>query len=86
MSMLVFTSQFRICKVRERRRFWSSRPNRELPVTSMTTVVGFAILGVYCIIVRPIAVYEPLFILVFSALLTFSLDFPKYYIFKKLGL
>ena len=81
--MLVFTSQFRLYIVRERRRFWSSRPGRELLVASMATVLGFAILGVYGIIVPPVTVYEALFILVFSALLTFSLDFPKYYIFKK---
>jgi len=86
MLMLVFTSQFRLYIVRERRRCWSSRPGRELLVASMATVLGFAILGVYGIIVPPLTVYEVLFILVFSAALTFSLDFPKYYVFKKLGL
>jgi H+-transporting ATPase len=86
MLMLVFTSQFRLYIVRERRRFWSSRPGRELFVASMATVLGFAILGVYGIIVPPLTVYEVLFILVFSAVLTFSLDFPKYYVFRKLGL
>lgn len=86
MLMLVFTSQFRLYIVRERRRFWSSRPGRELLVASMATVLGFAILGVYGIIVPPLTVYEVLFILVFSAVLTFGLDFPKYYVFRKLGL
>ena len=55
-------------------------------VASMATVLGFAILGVYGIIVPPLTVYEVLFILVFSAVLTFGLDFPKYYVFRKLGL
>lgn len=54
MLMLVFTGQFRLNIVRERRCFWSSRTSRELLVASMATVLGFAILGAYCIIVPPL--------------------------------
>jgi H+-transporting ATPase len=86
MLMLVFTSQFRPYIARERRRCWSSRPGRELLVATVATVLGFALLGVYGIIVPPLPAYEVLFILVFSGVLTFSLDFPKYYVFRKLGL
>jgi len=86
MLMLVFTSQFRIYIVRERRHCWSSRPGRELLVASLATVIGFALLGVYGIIVPPLTLYEVLFILALSAVLTFSLDFPKYYVFRRLGL
>jgi len=86
MLMLVFTSQFRIYIVRERRHFWSSRPGRELLVASTATVIGFALLGVYGIIVPPLTLYEVLFILTLSAVLTFSLDFPKYYVFRRLRL
>jgi H+-transporting ATPase len=86
MLMLVFTSQFRPYIARERRRCWSSRPGRELLVATVATVLGFALLGVYGIIVPPLPAYEVLFILVFSGALTFSLDFPKYYVFRKLGL
>jgi hypothetical protein len=52
----------------------------------MATVLGFAILGVYGIIVPPLMAYEVLFILVFSAVPTFGLDFPKYDVFRKVGL
>jgi len=86
MLMLVFTSQFRVLIVRERRRCWSSQPGRELLIASVATVVGFALLGTYGIIVPQLAVYEVLFILGFSAAFTFALDFPKYYVFRKLGL
>jgi H+-transporting ATPase len=86
MLMLVFTSQFRVFIVRERRRCWSSQPGRELLIASIATVVGFALLGIYGIIVPQLAVYEVLFILGFSAAFTFALDFPKYYVFRKLGL
>jgi H+-transporting ATPase len=86
MLMLVFTSQFRPYIARERRRCWSSRPGRELIAATVATVLGFALLGVYGIIVPPLTANEVLFILVFSGALTFSLDFPKYYVFRKLGL
>ena len=86
MLMLVVTSQFRVFIVRERRRCWSSQPGRELLIASLATVVGFALLGIYGIIVPQLTVYEVLFILGFSAAFTFALDFPKYYVFRKLGL
>jgi H+-transporting ATPase len=86
MLMLVVTSQFRVFIVRERRHCWSSQPGRELLIASLATVVGFALLGIYGIIVPQLTVYEVLFILGFSAAFTFSLDFPKYYVFRKLGL
>ncbi|HXZ97825.1 MAG TPA: plasma-membrane proton-efflux P-type ATPase [Candidatus Acidoferrum sp.] len=86
MLMLVFTSQFRVYIVRERRRCWSSRPGRELLIASIATVTGFALLGLYGIIMPPLTVTEVLFILGFSAAFTLSLDFPKYQVFRRLGL
>jgi H+-transporting ATPase len=86
MLMLVFTSQFRVYVVRERRRCWSSRPGRELLIASTATIIAFALLGVYGIIMPPLTVTEVLFILGFSAVFTLSLDFPKYYVFRRIGL
>jgi H+-transporting ATPase len=86
MLMLVFTSQFRVLIVRERRRWWSSRPGNELLVASMATIIGFALLVVYGIIVPQLAPFEVLFVLAFSAASTLSLDFPKYYVFGRLRL
>jgi len=86
MLMLVVTSQFRVLIVRERRRCWSSQPGRVLLIASAATVVGFALLGIYGVIVPQLTVYEVLFILGFSAAFTFALDFPKFYVFRKLGL
>jgi len=86
MLMLVFTSQFRVYIVRERRHLWSSRPGRELLAASVATIAGFVLLGVYGVIIPKLTFYEVFFILGLSALFTFSLDFPKYYIFRRLGL
>ncbi|MBS7643417.1 plasma-membrane proton-efflux P-type ATPase [Candidatus Bathyarchaeota archaeon] len=86
MLTLIFTSQFRVLVVRERRHFWSSRPSRELLVSTMASICVFALIGVYGIIVPAITPYQVLFILGFSALFTLSIDFPKYYVFRKFGL
>jgi H+-transporting ATPase len=83
---LVFTSQFRVLIVRERGHFWSSKPGRELAISSLGTVIGFALLGVYGIILPPITATQVLIVLGFSAIFTLGLDFPKFYAFRQLGL
>jgi H+-transporting ATPase len=84
--MLVFTSQFRILIVRERRHFWCSRPGKELTISSVATIVGFLILGVWGIIVPALTPVEVLVALVFSAIFTLGVDFPKFYTFRRFGL
>jgi H+-transporting ATPase len=87
MLTLVFYSQFRVCIVRERRHFWSSKPGIELIISIIATLVGFTLLGVYGIIISPLPLYQVLFILAFSALFTFGIIEPfKYQVFKKLQL
>jgi H+-transporting ATPase len=86
MLMLVFTSQFRVLIVRERRHFWASRPGRELVISSVVTLFGFAVLGVFGVVLPPVTVVQVLMILGFSALFTIALDFPKYYVFRRFGL
>jgi len=84
--MLVFTSQFRIYVVRERRHFWDSRPSRTLIISSTAAILIFTLLGVFGFIIARLSLYQVLFILVFSALFTFSIELPKYYTFRKSGL
>jgi H+-transporting ATPase len=86
MLMLIFTSQFNVYIVRERKYFWSSRPGRELVFSTTGALILFSLLGVYGLIVTPIALYQVLFILGFSALFTFAIDYPKYLAFRKFGL
>jgi H+-transporting ATPase len=86
MLMLVFTSQFRVLVVRERKHFWNSRPGRELLISSILTIFGFALLGTYNLIIPRLKFVEVLFILGFSALFTLGTDFPKYYVFRRFGL
>ena len=84
--MLIFTSQFRVFIVRERKYFWSSLPGRELAISTIGALVVFSLLGVYGLIIPALAPYQVLFVLGYSALFTLAIDFPKYKAFKKFGL
>jgi len=86
MLNLIFTSQFKVLIVRERRRFWSSIPGRELLILSAATIIGFTLLGIYGIFVPSLTLHQVLTVLAFSALFTLGIDFPKYYLFRRFGL
>ncbi len=86
MLNLVFNSQFRVLIVRERRHFWSSLPGRELLLLSSATLIGFALLGLYGILVPSVSLPQVFAVLGFSVLFTLGIDFPKYYLFRKFGL
>ena len=83
MLALIFTSQFRVYIVRERRYLWSSRPGRELLVATMAAIVVFGLLGVFGLIVPSVTLVQMLFVLGLSALFTFAIDYPKYLAFRK---
>jgi H+-transporting ATPase len=84
MLTLVFHSLLRVTIVRERRHFWSSRPGIGVTVSIVVTFLAFILLGVFGIIVQPIALEQVLFTLGFSALFIFViLDPIKYWTFKK---
>jgi H+-transporting ATPase len=86
MLMLIFTSQFNVYIVRERKYFWSSRPGKELVFATAGAIIVFSLLGVYGPIFTPLTPYQVIFILGFSALFTFAIDYPKYLAFRKFGL
>jgi H+-transporting ATPase len=84
--MLIFTSQFRVYIVRERKHFWDSRPGKSLLISTTAAIVIFALLGIFGIIIAQLTLYEVLFILGFSALFALGIDLPKYYTFREFGL
>ncbi|HZV13182.1 MAG TPA: plasma-membrane proton-efflux P-type ATPase, partial [Candidatus Kapabacteria bacterium] len=86
MLNFVFNSQFRVLIVRERGHFWDSLPGKNLLVVNTLTLIGFTLLGAYGIFVPSVALSEVLLVLGFSAVATALIDFPKCFIFKKLGL
>jgi H+-transporting ATPase len=83
MLNLVFNSQFRVLIVRERQHCWSSCPSRSVLALMAATIGGFIVLVAAGIFVAPLAVSQIFIVLLFSALSAFTIDFPKYYLFKK---
>lgn len=86
MLNFVFNSQFRVLIVRERKHSWSSMPGRELFTLSFLTILVFTLLGLYGIIVSALTFNQILTVLVLSAIFSVSIDFPKYFLFKKFRL
>jgi H+-transporting ATPase len=84
--MLVYTSQFRIYLVRERRHFWDSRPGRGILISSAAAIVVFSLLGIFGIIIQGLGAVPVVFLVAFSALFTLAVELPKYYVFRWLGL
>jgi H+-transporting ATPase len=86
MLSLIFNSQFRVLIVRERRHFWSSLPGKGLLISSTAAIIGFALISIFGILIPQLNLSIVLTILGFSALFTLGIDFPKSYLFKKIGL
>jgi len=86
MLQLIFTSQFRVYLVRERKHFWSSRPGNELLVSTAAALLVFTSLGIFGVIVPSLTLYEVLFVLGFSAVFILIMDPIKYWGFRKFGL
>jgi len=86
MLSLIFNSQFRVLIVRERNHFWSSLPGKELLISSTAAIIVFALMALFGILIPPLSLIVVLTVLVLSALFTFGIDFPKYYMFRKFGL
>jgi H+-transporting ATPase len=84
MLLLVFMSQFRVLIVRERRFFWSSRPGGALVLSTIGTLVGFALLGGYGVFVAPLTSAQVAVVFGFSLVATLVIDVPKHLIFKKI--
>jgi len=86
MLSLIFNSQFRVLIVRERNHFWSSLPGKGLLISSTAAIIVFALIALFGILIPPLSPLVVLTVLVLSALFTFGIDFPKYYMFRKFGL
>ena len=86
MLMLLFTSQFRVLIVRERRHFWSSRPGRELTYTAVIAIVAFTLVGFFGVVVPALSPSVVIATLAYSAVVTLAADFPKYLIFRRFNL
>jgi H+-transporting ATPase len=83
---LVFTSLLKIFIIRERRRFWSSAPGKSLLVAGLSAIFVFFLIGTFGFLIPAVSLSQIAALFLFSLLFIFLLDFPKYYVFKKIGL
>jgi H+-transporting ATPase len=72
--------------VRERKHFWSSLPGKGLLISTTSAIIGIALISLLGILVSSLNLSIVLSVLGLSALFTFGIDFPKYYLFKKFDL
>ena len=86
MLSFIFNSQFRILIVRERNHFWSSLPGKGLLISSASAIIGISLISLFGILIPPLSLIVVLTVLGLSALFTFGIDFPKYWMFRKFGL
>ena len=82
MLSLVFNTQFRILIVRERKHFWSSVPNKNLLIVSITTIIGFILLGIFAAFMPVLLPYQVFILLGIAAIFMLSIDIVKYGLFK----
>lgn len=79
---LVFNTQFRMLIVRERKHFWSSRPSVYLLAINIGTIIVFAFLSVFGLIIPAIDTRVALSILGIVMACVLVIDFIKYYLFQ----
>ena len=84
--VLVFTGQFTILVVRERGHFWASRPARLVSGTIGFSIIAFVLIAIFGTAMTPLAPTVVLAVLAACALYTFAMDWPKAWLFKRLGI
>ncbi|BDC18054.1 plasma-membrane proton-efflux P-type ATPase [Acidianus sp. HS-5] len=85
-DMLVFTGQFTVYMVRERRSMWSSRPSNFLMISSLVDIIFISAISVLGILVSPIPIQYVLLILGVSFGFTVVFDHIKNISFKTVGI
>ncbi len=79
---LVFTSQFRVLIVRERRCVWDSMPGKVLLMSTGGTIALFFAMGAIGFIIPSLGAKESAIAIVYSLVFTALLDCPKRLLFK----
>ncbi len=83
---LVFTAQFAIIIIRERGHFWNSWPAKLVSITMAIAIIIFIPLSIYGIIIAPLSASLVFLTLIICAVCVLAIDFPKVWIFKKVGI
>lgn len=78
---LVFNTQFRVLTIRERKHFWSSKPSIYLLTINIVTIIAFALLGIWGLIIPAISATAVFGILGIVMACVLVIDLIKYYLF-----
>ena len=85
-DMLVFSGQFTVYMVRERRSMWSSRPSKFLLTSSIIDIIFVILISTLGILVTPIPLEDVLLILVVTFIFTVVFDHVKNISFKTVNI
>jgi len=82
-DLLVFSGQFTVYVVRERRFFWASLPGKWLLTSSLADFLAISLMSVYGILIPSITPFDLMVALTYSAVMTLFLnDLLKVFAFR----
>ena len=85
-DMLVFSGQFTVYMVRERGRFWNSRPSKWLLSATVADIIFISLISWLGILVTAIPLMDVLLVLALTFLSMAIIDLGKNYIFRHYGI
>ncbi len=85
-DMLVFSGQFTIYMVRERGRFWNSRPSRWLLIASIADILFISFISFMGILVTAIPGIDVILVLALTFIFMAVIDLVKNFVFRHYGL
>lgn len=85
-DMLVFSGQFTIYMVRERGRFWNSRPSRWLLIASIADILFISFISFTGILVTAIPGIDVILVLALTFIFMAAIDLVKNFVFRHYGL
>lgn len=85
-DMLVFSGQFTVYMVRERGRFWNSKPGKWLITASAADIVFITFISTFGILVTKIPFYDVMVVLSLTFVFMVIIDTVKNFIFRRFGL
>ncbi len=85
-DILVFSGQFTVFSIRERKRFWNSKPSKILLAASMADFIFISIISIFGILVTPVPFYFVVYAIMLGFLFLFIMDAVKNTVFKKFKL
>ena len=85
-DMLVFSGQFTVYMVRERGRFWNSKPSKWLMSATVADVIFISFISWAGILVTTVPIIDILLVLALTFVSMAIIDLGKNYVFRHYGL